>query len=427
MSKYYQKKDTIPIAIKGIEYECPGENLAKLMGLAKQNVEDEWMENNEVPGAVFSVSDYADAIEEEARELYRCDKGLPKTIVVQATMDKKEAESLTMSRVIAMVTPELPEGVKVHSFAASGMATPKDKMDYRVYKAFTDMLDRKEFEKILALSKLNYSFHNMMSVYAKKPNATIVRGFQTWKNEFNRIPTAGSGIPIVAISVPTLKAAAISSDQDIVDFAKKHYSWLQTKAFTKKVDALRKDAAAGKDLYGPTWYKEMTVFDVSDTNVIPGQEDVIDKILNFDKKAVRGLDDTEKAILQKVNAAENIPPSQDAFLALNAYAEEFFAYRTKEIVGIGNPYPEQGLGHTVEKLLFIGLCSEQMNYGLSDTVSKELQRAFNSARYTDKQFLFEYMMKRATALNKQWTQAYKAAESVLSRAASHNKDTDKTM
>ena len=47
MSKYYQKKDTIPVAIKGIEYECPGAELAKLMPLAKQNVEDEWMENND--------------------------------------------------------------------------------------------------------------------------------------------------------------------------------------------------------------------------------------------------------------------------------------------------------------------------------------------------------------------------------------------
>ena len=426
MSKYYQKKDTMPVAIKGIEYECPGAELVKLMPLAKQNVEDEWMENNEDPNAVFLVSDYADAIEEEARELYRCDKGLPKTIVVEAAMDKKEAESLSPAQVVKLVAPELPEDVKIHSFAASGQATPKDKMDYRVFKAFTDMLDRKEFAKVLSLSKLNYSFHNMMSVYAKKPNATIVRGFQTWKNEFNRVPNAGSGIPIVAISVPSLKATAITCDQDIVDFAKKHYSWLQTKAFTKKMDSLRKDAAAGKDLYGPTWYKEMTVFDVSDTTVIPGKEDVIDKVLNFDKKAVRGLDDTERAILQKVNAGENIPPAADAYLALNAYAEEFFAYRTKEIVGIGNPYPEEGLGHTVEKLLFIGLCSEQMNYGLSDTVSKELQRTFNSARYTDKQFLFEYMMRRATALNKQWSLAYKAAEKEISKTAAHKKS-EKTM
>ena len=429
MAKKYSGNGEISVALKGISYDYDAAAADSLRKIAVENVKEEWEEDNEDPNAVFSERAMATEIEDEMRELWRCEKGLPKTVVVSSSMDKSEAENLTRMAAARLLAPELPEGVSVHEVTATCVATPKDKMDYRVYKAFTEMLDRTEFQKVLALSKLNYSFHNTMSVYAKKPNATIVRGFQTWKNDFNRVPTTGSGIPIIAISVPSLKNASITSDADIVAFIQKHYSWLNPKSYQKTLDRARDDAANGKDIYGPTWYKELYVFDVSDTALIEGKEDILGKTLNFDKKAIKALSGEELSVIEKINedalqpygVTEGILSDGSLYGMLTAYGKEFFERHTKDIVGIGNPYPEEGLAHTVETLLFVGLVSEQQEFGLSDTVSKELQQAFLSARYTDKQAMFEQMLKRATALCKQWTAAYKTAAKERKKS-----DVDKT-
>ena len=79
-----------------------------------------------------------------------------------------------------------------------------------------DLVNGDNFKKYLAtMSKFhNYSFNNTMLIAMQKPDASLVAGYNTWKNKFERNVNRGEkGIQIFAPSPYTIKQEKTKLDE----------------------------------------------------------------------------------------------------------------------------------------------------------------------------------------------------------------------
>jgi hypothetical protein len=310
-------------------------------------------------------------------------------------------------------------------------ATAKDKADYRAYESFHAMLHKAEFNKVLSLSQLNYSYYNTMSVYAyankvgRDPSRMIVRGFRAWEKEFNRMPRGkGIGIPLAIIHQPMLSPDPALTDKDVEDWVRKQYKYLAKDKQDKKVEWALNKIHAGETVEAVPYYNEVYVYDAADTAVIEGKEDKLAKVLNFDKVTWLDTPQLRDAVARTVDAkvheiGGNFAPGS-VYEMLTAYANRCFE-KADSIPNIGNPLPQKGIKHEIETLLAVGIISESEGFGLSDTVNKELQIAFTKVS-GDKQFMFEQMLRRANALGKQWNREFAPERKALGRETVEEKE-----
>ena len=72
----------------------------------------------------------------------------------------------------------------------------------RLEQGINDFMSSDKFREYLkVMSRFHtYSYRNSLLIAMQKPDATLLAGYSTWKNKFERYPKAGSGIKIFAPS-----------------------------------------------------------------------------------------------------------------------------------------------------------------------------------------------------------------------------------
>lgn len=98
--------------------------------------------------------------------------------------------------------------------------TSKDRVQEitdKLEQGIKELFEGEKFKEYLnTMSKFhNYSFNNTMLIAMQKPDATLVAGFNSWKNKFERNVNKGEkGIQIFAPAPYTIKKEQTKIDED---------------------------------------------------------------------------------------------------------------------------------------------------------------------------------------------------------------------
>lgn len=86
----------------------------------------------------------------------------------------------------------------------------------RLERAFYDWISSNEFEKFSDFIKKfhKYSFHNILMIYAQKPNASLVAGFNAWRKLGRNVLKGEKGIAIFAPNTYTYKTVNDDGEEE---------------------------------------------------------------------------------------------------------------------------------------------------------------------------------------------------------------------
>ena len=170
--------------------------------------------------------------------------------------EKVEMDAAAMQAATLTVEPPQPQPVIPINLTAEKLAEKLKEITDRLEQGITELFDSERYKEYLrVMSKFhNYSFNNTLLIAMQKPDASLIAGFNSWKNQFQRNVKKGEkGIKIIAPSPFKIKQE------------------------TEKIDPQTQKPVIGKDGKPVTEEKEITipaykvvsVFDVSQTE---GQE-----------------------------------------------------------------------------------------------------------------------------------------------------------
>ena len=166
--------------------------------------------------------------------------------------EKVEMDAAAMQAAPLTVEPPQPQPVIPINLTAEKPAEKLKEITDRLEKGITELFDSERYKEYLrVMSKFhNYSFNNTLLIAMQKPDASLIAGFNSWKNQFQRNVKKGEkGIKIIAPSPFKIKQE------------------------TEKIDPQTQKPVIGRDGKPVTEEKEITipaykvvsVFDVSQT------------------------------------------------------------------------------------------------------------------------------------------------------------------
>ena len=189
------------------------------------------------------------AIEGEERAPEKQATTLPEKDTTQNSAQRKEHENL---ETIMTAEPQQPRPVIPIVLTSEKPAEKLKEITDRLEQGIKELFDSERYKEYLrVMSKFhNYSFNNTLLIAMQKPDASLVAGFSTWKNNFQRNVVKGEkGIKIIAPSPFKIK-----QEMDKIDPA------------TNKpvMGADGKPVKEEKEITIPA-FKVVSVFDVSQT------------------------------------------------------------------------------------------------------------------------------------------------------------------
>ena len=166
--------------------------------------------------------------------------------------EKIEMDAAAMQAAPLTVEPPQPQPVIPINLTAEKPAEKLKEITDRLEQGITELFDSERYKEYLrVMSKFhNYSFNNTLLIAMQKPDASLIAGFNSWKNQFQRNVKKGEkGIKIIAPSPFKIKQE------------------------TEKIDPQTQKPVIGRDGKPVTEEKEITipaykvvsVFDVSQT------------------------------------------------------------------------------------------------------------------------------------------------------------------
>ena len=167
--------------------------------------------------------------------------------------EKVEMDAIGTRQAVTLTTePPQPQSVIPINLTAEKPAEKLKEITDRLEQGITELFDSERYKEYLrVMSKFhNYSFNNTLLIAMQKPDASLIAGFNSWKNQFQRNVKKGEkGIKIIAPSPFKIKQE------------------------TEKIDPQTQKPVIGRDGKPVTEEKEITipaykvvsVFDVSQT------------------------------------------------------------------------------------------------------------------------------------------------------------------
>ena len=167
--------------------------------------------------------------------------------------EKVEMDAIGTRQAVTLTTePPQPQPVIPINLTAEKPAEKLKEITDRLEQGITELFDSERYKEYLrVMSKFhNYSFNNTLLIAMQKPDASLIAGFNSWKNQFQRNVKKGEkGIKIIAPSPFKIKQE------------------------TEKIDPQTQKPVIGRDGKPVTEEKEITipaykvvsVFDVSQT------------------------------------------------------------------------------------------------------------------------------------------------------------------
>ena len=167
--------------------------------------------------------------------------------------EKVEMDAIGTRQAATLTTePPQPQPVIPINFTAEKPAEKLKEITARLEQGITELFDSERYKEYLrVMSKFhNYSFNNTLLIAMQKPDASLIAGFNSWKNQFQRNVKKGEkGIKIIAPSPFKIKQEMEKIDPQT-----------QTPVIGKD----GKPVTEEKEITIPA-YKVVSVFDVSQT------------------------------------------------------------------------------------------------------------------------------------------------------------------
>jgi hypothetical protein len=121
------------------------------------------------------------------------------------------------TRQAAVLTAQPPQPVKPLVLTGQNNAERMKEITDKLEAGIQAVFDGEQYAAYLkAMSKFhNYSFNNTLLIVMQKPDASLIAGFSTWKNEFERSVKKGEkGIKILAPAPFKMKKEWSASNAD---------------------------------------------------------------------------------------------------------------------------------------------------------------------------------------------------------------------
>lgn len=320
---------------------------------------------------------------------------LPKETVVEiedTAVDSKGRASI--SAVLSAVDKQFGiEGVRATGYEAAKPAEKKDIITQQAYESVKDMMHSKEYQSFLQLRATlqKYSHNNICLIYAQKPDAKAVMGFNAWKKLDRHVDSGQHGIAIWQPCTGIKK-----SEKAIDDYIEKQKA-LYPKFYKvmpdgtcpeadKLKEKLMKELNEKGEAEVDFGFKLGTTFDISQTVPNDPTKDNLQEIINLNKPLEANLANYDE-VLKSMKEAATLAPftvatshkgqQEDVFEALLSYADAVLSSKPESVIGIKSATPLEGDMHKIETVMTAYMISEHIGIETGDKAGLKLAEIFD--------------------------------------------------
>lgn len=285
------------------------------------------------------------------------------------------------------------EGVHVHNFESAGMADKKDLLIQQAYESVSKMMESNEYQQFLSLraSIQKYSHNNIALIYAQKPDAKAVMGYNAWQKLDRQVPKGGHGIAIwqpCTGEKKTEKAIDAYIEQQKVKFP--YVYVVQSDGSCPKADQLKekmmKELAEKGVAMADYGFKLGTTFDISQTLPKDPTKDNLQDIVNLNKPLqgdlanyddiLKSMQDAATITSFSVGTSADKSEQEHLFDALLKYADTVLKDTPDKVVGIKSDTPLTGDMHKIETVMTAYMIAEHIGIDTADKAGLMLADAF---------------------------------------------------
>ncbi len=430
--QYQPEHKTMKFSLKGVKYEMPAgefdkyyvracdEHRMEYMRLQKEELDDARMQIAD--GFISSIEEYDEGdhlepydieahradIDALAYEMYRCEKELPKNIVVEV-----QSQSSDLSReailTIANAHTQAMYGESVKDMSLYRRASVKDIANYNVYKSFMNLRHSKDFHSFLTFTNNisgTYSFNNRMLIYGQKANATFVKGYHAWREKFNR--GVSKGATRIEITSPVIKE--FKSAEDVRKYEAK-YSLTSAEKKRLLAEIEKNGSATLLSYYVPNY-----VYDITDTYALDPENDKY-KELTEGKKVFTGdnLKEVYDLVLKtaekyavKMSVREYDGKADCVYDNVHALVDSVLKTCPDEVVGIKTMDILHGEEHNLETLIAVGIVCSHLGIEADKAINYGITKSLDSIEFLrkDKQKIFENTFQRGFLMASDFTKEF---------------------
>lgn len=285
------------------------------------------------------------------------------------------------------------EGVHVHNYEGAGMADKKDLLIQQAYESVSKMMESNEYQQFLSLraSIQKYSHNNIALIYAQKPDAKAVMGYNAWQKLDRQVPKGGHGIAIwqpCTGEKKTEKAIDAYIEQQKVKFP--YVYVVQSDGSCPKADQLKekmmKELAEKGVAMADYGFKLGTTFDISQTLPKDPTKDNLQDIVNLNKPlqgdlanyddVLKSMQDAATITSLSVGTSADKSEQEHLFDALLKYADTVLKDVPDKVVGIKSDTPLTGDMHKIETVMTAYMIAEHIGIDTADKSGLMLADAF---------------------------------------------------
>ena len=285
------------------------------------------------------------------------------------------------------------EGVHVYNFESAGMADKKDLLIQQAYESVSKMMESNEYQQFLSLraSIQKYSHNNIALIYAQKPDAKAVMGYNAWQKLDRQVPKGGHGIAIwqpCTGEKKTEKAIDAYIEQQKVKFP--YVYVVQSDGSCPKADQLKekmmKELAEKGVAMADYGFKLGTTFDISQTLPKDPTKDNLQDIVNLNKPlqgdlanyddVLKSMQDAATITSLSVGTSADKSEQEHLFDALLKYADTVLKDVPDKVVGIKSDTPLTGDMHKIETVMTAYMIAEHIGIDTADKAGLMLADAF---------------------------------------------------
>ena len=324
---------------------------------------------------------------------------VPREAVVQ--IDESQIDSKgkpSQAAVLAALQQKFDkDGVSVSGFDAkkTGIAEKKDILTQQAYESVADMMQSKEYQAFLSLRATiqKYSHNNIALIYAQKPDAKAVMGYNAWQKLDRQVPKGQHGLAIWQPCTGEKKSEkAIDAYIEKQKVLFPYYYVTQPDGSCPKADKLKEkmmkelqEKGAATADYG---FKLGTTFDISQTVPIDPTKDNLQDIINLNKplqgdlanyaEVIKSMQDAATIVPLSVSAPQAGQSQQEAlFNALLSYADKVLSDSPDKVIGIKSDTPLTGDMHQIETVMTAYMIAEHIGIETGDKAGLKLAEVFD--------------------------------------------------
>lgn len=367
----------------------------------------------------------------EQTEIYMANiYDLPKSAVVQVNDNDVDSKGrATKSAVLAALDEQFGKnGVNAVGYEAAKPADKKDILTQQAYESVKDMMKSGEYQSFLQLraSIQKYSHNNICLIYAQKPDAKAVMGFNAWKKLDRHVDGGQHGISIWQPCTGEKR-----SEKAIDDYIEKQKA-LYPKFYVVKADGscpeadklkekMMKELADNGVAVADYGFKLGATFDISQTVPNDLTKDNLSEIINLNKPLEADLANYDEVLKSMKEAAALAPfnvvsqgkaQQEEVFDALLSYADTVLANVPENVVGIKSATPLEGDMHKIETVMTAYMIAEHIGIETGDKAGLKLAEIFDKGELSEQQItvgrreMFMQAFDRAAKLSDMFTKDF---------------------